>query len=760
MKKIVYIVISCLIAYGFSAAYTDNNRIAPVDAAVASCRVYGMQDEGTGDAQPMTYNTLTRTAATLGPELDNWNVESLEIHPTTNVVYSVARGGPNAGRLFTMDGASGAVTIIGNTGSFEISSLAFRKTDNTLWSWEKTTGRLVRINITTGALTQVYVNSGRNDVEALAWNNAGTLLYFTEENDQRLYSYNPSNNAIATVVTSLPTYIEGIDTLASGNLLMSSGAETGTLEIFEYSVSSQSIVQNILIGTSYDDLEGISYPDTCGGLTSTPSPTPTRTPSPTPTRTPTPTPTRTPSPTPTRTPTPVPTSVPTATPASGPDCRPNCSIKEIGTIDGFDNFSASSALILNQSYWVRIRVLGPGNLASSTVRVHELINTTYFTLLVPAYGSDPTFKVTRQNGASEEDRTALNCPESADADSLPDCITTLNYSGTTLTEARATIQNFGANDVYFVYHKVIAKANGTNVDVDNSASKVVYTGYPSTNLNRDVILDNTQATIGGTGSFFQINDGDVYSGSSDPTSAIKSYLPGSSSYFNPSNNAIIFHGGGSTWGNGDVNLKQWEAQPYSITPGNSYSTLYNSYKNYVSPVALTTTGIDAITDSGYYIDSTVGAGYKLTLDSKWAGKSVTNKTIIIFVPGDLQIDSSFTVTNNGGSSLVFIVQGNIGINPTVSSVQGIYLADGAIDTSCNSTFTGIECGPDENDSASRNQLTLSGIFVSYNDGFVLDRSSSTSGQPGEIFNYRPDMILASTLGIGQQKFSWKEQSDL
>jgi hypothetical protein len=758
MKKIVYIVISCLIAYGFSAAYTDQSRIAPVDAAVASCLVYGMQDEGTDDTQPVIYNTVTRTASALGPELDGYNMESVEIHPTTRVVYGVARGGANAGRLLTLDGATGAITVIGNTGSFEISSLAFRKTDNTLWSWEKTTGRLVRINITTGALTQVYVNSGRNDVESLAWNNAGTLLYFTEEDDAALYSYNPSNNAIATVVSALPVFVEGMDTLANNNLIMTRGEGSGTLEIFEYNPVSKVTVQSILIGTTWDDLEGVAYPDTCGGLTSTPSPTPTKTPSPTPTKTPSPTPTKTPTPVPT--PTKTPTPVPTATPASGPDCAPNCSTKEIGTIDGFDNFSASSALVLNESYWVRIRVQGPGNLASSTVRVHELINTSYFTLLVPAYGSDPTFKVTKQNGASEEDRTALNCPESGDADTIPDCITTLNYSGTTLTEARATIQNFGANDVYYVYHKVIAKTNGTNVDVDNAASKIAYTGYPSTNPNREVILDNTQATIGGTGSFFQINDGDVYSGSTDPTSAIKSYLPGSSSYFNPSNNAIIFHGGGSTWGNGNVNVKQWEAQPYTITPGNSYSTLYNTYKNYVSPVALTTTGIDAITASGYYIDSTVGAGYKLTLDSKWSGKTVTNKTIIIFVPGDLQIDSSFTVTNNGGSSLIFIVQGNIGINPTVSSVQGIYLADGAIDTSCNSTFTGSECGPDENDSASRNQLTLSGVFVSYNDGFVLDRSSSTSGQPGEIFNYRPDMILASTLGIGQQKFSWKEQSDL
>jgi hypothetical protein len=760
-KKIASFLVLIFATYIFSKPFIEQSVINNVDAAVAGCFVYGTQDSSSTNTQLVRYDIRARTATPIGPELDGANIEAIDIHPSTRAIYGIQRGGANPGYLVIIDGASGAVTRVGNTGQVNVSSLAFRRKDNTLWAWVHGVG-LHRVNIGTGALTPVYTADPNDTVESITWNSTGTILYFTREYNSELYAYNEALRTIS-VVDNLPAKVEGMDTLADGNLLLSVGHGSTDIEIFKYNPNSKQKLDTLLIGTNYYDLEGIAYPDNCSDpfTNVTPPPTPrpsTPRPSSTPTRSPTPRPsTPRPSSTPTRSPTPrpsvtrTPTARPTATPIAQPACAPDCSTKRIGTIDAFNNFTPLSDITANNPYWVRLEIEGPAPLATSDIVVDEQLNSSNFTLINPTYSaSGSTFKIARKNGSNEIDQSLIKCPD-ANSDTVPDCV------AITPTGMRITLRNILATETYYIYLQATSSGSGSNITVDNSASRIEYVGYGAANLNRYVPLDNERVDISvSLGSFFQIAGGDVFSASTDMLSAIKSTLPGTSSYFDTTNTSIIFSGGGTNWGSGDANQKEWQVKPYTVTANSNYNLYYSQYTNYIQQVDLKNGGPEIMTDSGYYIDQNTGANYKLVLDNNWSGKNIRNKQLVVFVPGDLQIDNSFTVDKNGFSSITFIVQGNIGISPSVARVEGIYLAEGAIDTSCNANFNSGSCNPDKNNPQSQTQLTLEGIFHAYGDGYVLDRSSSSVNQPGEIFIYRPDMLFGASTSVGQLKFSWKE----
>ncbi len=721
----------------------------------AGCYTYVVTDRSNSSVKFLALDLQNQTVISLPATYSgDTTFESLAVDPITKILYTVAGPGYSSpGRLYRVDAVSGNLTLVGNTTYNNVSALSF-KPDGSLWGWDQTKG-LISINKNTGVSTLSY--SIIRNFGGMTWNLAGNLLYLSLENKE-LWTYTPSGNVLTRLSTNLPYEGDSLAMRSDGVLLGGNGnGGTGAVTIYSYNTSTKTSANIIGMANAYDDVEDIAWPQWCGNPYSpaTPTPTPTRTPSPTPTRSPSPTPTRSPSPTPTRSPSPTPTPTPPLVPA----CAPNCSLKQIGTINPlFNTFSADgdNSIQMNDSeVWVRLTIQGPAPLASSNVIVRERIDTTNFSIVDPVYtsASNYTFKITKRNGAGETDVT---CTDGADGGNTPDCVVKLPASGA-VTSLDVTISNFLSTDVYYIYFKVTPLRSLSAAQVDSATSQIEYVGFGATNPNRLVALDMHQVNISNAPPFFQVSYGDVYSGSTDVSQSVESALP-TNGLFDTANNSIVTSRGGTDWGNGDVNTHGWEIRDYAQIDDSDYD--YNVYAaNYarnIVPIDLTAMGYTAITQSGYYIDSAAGgAGYKLTIDNTWNAQNIQGRQIVIFVPGDLQIDKSFTVQKDGQSSIVFLVQGNIGIDPDVTRVEGVYLARGVIDTSCRGSFSLAACPPTSSDPLSIRQLNLEGVFFADDDGFVLDRKPETN-IAGEIFTFRADMILNAMTSIGQKKYTWAE----
>ncbi len=136
-----------------------------------------------------------------------------------------------------------------------------------------------------------------------------------------------------------------------------------------------------------------------------------------------------------------------------------------------------------------------------------------------------------------------------------------------------------------------------------------------------------------------------------------------------------------------------------------------------------------------------------------------NVKAIVLINNDLEIGKEITVPV--GSFLAFIVKGNINIDGNVGDkqastanphLQGVYLADGIIDT----------YEPDPVGQGSKNRLVGAGLF--YASGFNLDRDlynnvgdPITNGDtPAELFIFRPDLVLNAPRELWFSKMSWLE----
>jgi len=219
------------------------------------CRVYAVHDAGRSDSQFFTIDLRDHTTQALGPLYRGLDIEALDMHPITQVLYATGRG-HNGKDLFIVDRQSGALTRIGRTGFRDVDALSFRPTDATLWGWARGAG-LIRIDLTTGAGTLVF--RSHRDVEGLAWNNDGSTLYATS--GKRLYIYDPIKKKLTQLAANLPGATEGLEMRPDG--LLALGID-GSTTIYAYNISTKQLVPSQSISVhSYDDVEGIAWPMSC-----------------------------------------------------------------------------------------------------------------------------------------------------------------------------------------------------------------------------------------------------------------------------------------------------------------------------------------------------------------------------------------------------------------------------------------------------------------------------------------------------------------
>ncbi len=112
---------------------------------------------------------------------------------------------------------------------------------------------------------------------------------------------------------------------------------------------------------------------------------------------------------------------------------------------------------------------------------------------------------------------------------------------------------------------------------------------------------------------------------------------------------------------------------------------------------------------------------------------------VVLVDGNLFIDDDINV--EVGSFLAMIVSGNITIDSDVTNIEGVYIADGVINTGLGTS-----------------QLVAEGIFTGWG-GFNLQRDyqdSTNNTSPAELFVYRPDLQANAYNYLMRSHYSWDE----
>jgi hypothetical protein len=118
---------------------------------------------------------------------------------------------------------------------------------------------------------------------------------------------------------------------------------------------------------------------------------------------------------------------------------------------------------------------------------------------------------------------------------------------------------------------------------------------------------------------------------------------------------------------------------------------------------------------------------------------------VVFVNGDLNIKNNITVANGG--FLIFIVKGNVVVDPSVTNVAGIYVANG------NFTTLSIYSLGVTNDAP----LTVQGSVIVWGN-VDLRRNLGGAGNinPGEQFAYRPDLLTNMPSELKTFTMQWQE----
>ena len=229
----------------------------PIKAEIpAQCNtVYAIHDADRTDSQLLTYSLLQHQLNTLGPLHFGSDLEGLALHPFTYILY--ATSGQLQAHLYTLNGLTGELTLVGPLGFDNVVALAFHP-DGSLWGWSDQ--GLLQIDPYTGIATLITPAVNLFPVQDLAWEPQGNLLY-AAVNDMpphsSLWVYDQDH--WQRVCEGLPPKVEALEFRPDGFLLYGFHQDQ-QLSIHLYDpVTCHTIITNWLT-TDYNDIEGIAWP--------------------------------------------------------------------------------------------------------------------------------------------------------------------------------------------------------------------------------------------------------------------------------------------------------------------------------------------------------------------------------------------------------------------------------------------------------------------------------------------------------------------
>ena len=218
--------------------------------------VYAIHDQDRSDTQLFTYDLNNNTIKPLGPLYPERDLEGLDIHPHTHLLYA-STGQPRS-RLEQVNAYNGDLTPIGYIGFKHVTSLSFHPLGQ-LWGGAQ--GGLIQIDTDTG---QGHLKKPHNlKMEGISWNNKGTLLYATAVTPPNphssLWVYDPETSELSKHCDNLSGEIESLETLPDDRLAFGIHDDQA-LSFHVYDPEQCQTVQGSRIQTPYNDIEAIAWP--------------------------------------------------------------------------------------------------------------------------------------------------------------------------------------------------------------------------------------------------------------------------------------------------------------------------------------------------------------------------------------------------------------------------------------------------------------------------------------------------------------------
>lgn len=225
-----------------------------------ACVLYAVHDEGLNDSQFFVVSPDNGYQVSLLGSLQlREDIEALDIHPQTDVIYAAAGDdGQQAGWLFRVNPSDGALIAVGDTGFAEINGLSFTS-DGQLWAAAEGDG-LIRVDTQTGAGALVFAYQDK--VEDITWNNTDDVLYFVQDN--AFYAYSMQQQVVAPMGCHIPEgEIEAVEMLPTEALLFTIHNDAN-MQIYALDVETCQIAavyaQTRVEGMDLNDVEGIAWP--------------------------------------------------------------------------------------------------------------------------------------------------------------------------------------------------------------------------------------------------------------------------------------------------------------------------------------------------------------------------------------------------------------------------------------------------------------------------------------------------------------------
>ena len=170
--------------------------------------------------------------------------------------------------------------------------------------------------------------------------------------------------------------------------------------------------------------------------------------------------------------------------------------------------------------------------------------------------------------------------------------------------------------------------------------------------------------------------------------------------------------------------------------GGSFSSLPNCIPNYFSDSSSNT----FVNTSGPIPDTTGIYYYNGPLNIINSLNIINGNRVIIYVNGNVNIESNINVTNSSTeaisqiSSFKLVAQGNIVINPSVTSIDGSYIAEPLSSSISNSGII-YTCGPIKPTNNCNSTLTVNGSLVA-NKIYFWRTAGTVGSNPAESINYQ------------------------
>jgi len=234
---------------------------------VKVCQLYAVHDEKLNDSKFFVIKPENNTVTNLGGRYVGYDIEALDAEPLTGQLYAASGKDAqnNMGALYKVDSSNGEMTEIGSimldnsSETIDISDISFNPVTNSLWGWAQGKGLFKVVDIEAEPeITAVLKWTSKKKFEGLTWNNDGTALYLSQENQVHRY-----DGIEMTPLCSLADgKIEALEITDEGSLLM---AKDGDNVIYAFD-PTQTInngtcpieTANLPL-TSYEDIEGMAW---------------------------------------------------------------------------------------------------------------------------------------------------------------------------------------------------------------------------------------------------------------------------------------------------------------------------------------------------------------------------------------------------------------------------------------------------------------------------------------------------------------------